>query len=62
MNKIIIEILPNGCFDVKYQNKSTGQLSWEEMIGVVGQLTVPVRRHCLSWLKTNKERKEKPFG
>lgn len=49
---IIIKQLDNGCFDLHVDDKSTGQLSFDEMLGVVAQLTVPENKRCLQWLKT----------
>lgn len=52
---IIIKSLDGGCFDVVVGNKSTAQLSFDEMLGVIAQLTVPRKKRCLSWLKTKKQ-------
>ena len=52
---IIIKHLDGGCFDVIVGNKSTEQLSFDEMLGVVAQLTMPRKRRCLFWLKTQKQ-------
>ena len=48
---IIIKQLDNGCFDVQIANKSTDQLSFDEMLELVAQLTVPENKRCLQWLK-----------
>lgn len=52
---IIIKQLDNGCFDVHVEDKSTDQLSFDEMIGLVAQLTVPKNKRCLQWLKTKEQ-------
>lgn len=52
---IIIKRLGNGCFDVHVDNKSTDQLSFDEMLGVITQLTVPDNKRCLQWLKTKEQ-------
>ena len=52
---IIIKQLDNGCFDVQIANKSTDQLSFDEMLGLVAQLTVHENKRCLQWLKTKEQ-------
>lgn len=52
---IIIKKLENGCFDVHVGNKSTGQVTFDEMLGTVAQLTMPDNRRCLQWLKTEEQ-------
>lgn len=52
---IIIKQLDNGCFDLHVDDKSTGQLSFDEMLGVVAQLTIPAEKRCLEWFKTKKQ-------
>lgn len=52
---IIIKQLDNGCFDVQIANKSTDQLSFDEMLGLVAQLTVPENKRGLQWLKTKEQ-------
>ena len=37
------------------QLDSTDQLSFDEMLGVVAQLTVPKNKRCLQWLKTKEQ-------
>jgi len=48
---IIIKQLDNGCFDVHVDDKSTDQLSFDEMLGGVAQLTVPKIKDVFSGLK-----------
>ena len=57
MEDIIIKNLGNGCFDVIFEDKNTDQLTFEEMLGVVAQLTIPNEKRCLAWLKTSEQRK-----
>lgn len=45
----------DGCFDVHVGNRSTGPLSFDEMLGTVAQLTVPDSKRCLSWLMTKEQ-------
>lgn len=51
---IIIKQLDNGCFDVHVEDKSTDQLSFDEMLGGA-QLTVPKNKRCLQWLKAKEQ-------
>lgn len=55
MEDIIIKQLNNGTFDVHVGNRNTEQLTFDEMIGVIVQLTMPNDRRCLQWLKTEEE-------
>lgn len=41
---IIIKQLDNGCFDIHVEDKSTDYLSFDEMLGVIAQLTVPYNK------------------
>ena len=50
MEDIIIKKSEDGCFDIHVGNKSTGPLTFDEMLGTVAQLTVPDTKRCLSWL------------
>lgn len=43
-----------GCFIVECGNKESVELSWDEMIGLVASLTIPLSRPCLNWLRTKK--------
>jgi len=52
---IIIKHLNGGCFDVIVGDKSTEQLTYDEMLGVITQLTVPDEKRCLRWLKTKED-------
>lgn len=52
---IIIKSLENGCFDIVVGDKNTDQLTFDEMLGVIAQLTIPNKKRCLSWLKTREQ-------
>ena len=52
---IIIKKIKGGCFDVHVGNMSTGWVTFDEMLGVVTQLTMPDNRACLRFLKTEEE-------
>lgn len=52
MEKIIIEKLPEGGFNVIQGNKYSGHLGYDEMLGLVSSITMPENRPCLQWLKT----------
>ena len=38
---ITIKQLENGCFEVSYDDKRTGDLSFDEMLGLVASITMP---------------------
>lgn len=38
---ITIKQLENGCFDVLYNEKRTGDLSFDEMLGLIAAITMP---------------------
>lgn len=57
MEDIIIKKVKGGCFDVHVGNKSTGQVTFDEMLGTVAQLTMPDNKRCLQWLKTQEQHK-----
>lgn len=52
---IIIKQLEGGCFDVHVGNKSTGHVTYDEMLGTVAQLTMPENKRCLQWLQTEEQ-------
>ena len=58
MEDIIIKKSEDGCFDIHVGNKSTGPLTFDEMLGIVAQLTVPDTKRCLSWLRTKEQHDE----
>lgn len=55
MDDIIIKTLENGCFDVHVGNRSTEHITFDEMLGVVTQLTCPKDKRCLQWLQTKEQ-------
>jgi hypothetical protein len=55
MTPIQIEKYKDNTFNVIVGDKSTRQLTWEEMLGVVSQLTTPNNPRCLDWLKTKEQ-------
>jgi hypothetical protein len=54
MQDIIIKKIKYG-WDVIVGDAYTGQLTYEEVLGVVASLVIQPSRRCLSWLKTKKE-------
>lgn len=55
---ITIRQLDNGCFEVLYDEKRTGDLGFDEMLGLVAAITMPQKRPCMQWLKTEEWHKE----
>lgn len=47
---IIIKQLVDGGYDVHYGDKSTGMISYDEMLGLVSSIAMPDCRPCLQWL------------
>jgi len=45
-----------GSFDVREGDRLADSLNFEEMLGVVAQLTITEKRHCLNYLKTSEQR------
>lgn len=43
MTDITIKQNNNGCFEVFQGNKSSGELSFDEMLGLIAALTMPER-------------------
>lgn len=56
MTDIIIKQYDNGCFEVFQGDKSSGELSYDEMLGLITSLTMSERRPCLLWMKTKEQR------
>lgn len=46
------------CFNVIVGEKESEQITYDEMLGLITQLTMPGHKHCLSWLKTPAEHQE----
>ena len=44
-------------FDVRLGDKTSGPLCYDEMLGLISALTMPKKRPCLCWLKTEKQHK-----
>lgn len=49
---IIIKQLLDGGFDVIYGDRSSGLVTYDEMLGTVSAITMPNDRPCLRFLKT----------
>ena len=54
---IMIEPTEDGTFNVSCGEKWADKLGWDEMIGLVASITMPERRPCLHWLKTEAQHK-----
>lgn len=54
MNDDSITIIPNvgGTFDVRRGARLADHLNFDEMLGLIAQMTMPDERRALSWLKT----------
>jgi hypothetical protein len=42
---------------VEYEGKAADGLGYDEMIGLVSSITMPLERPCMQWLKTPEERR-----
>ena len=56
MKDITIKQYDNGCFEVFQGDKSSGELSFDEMLGLITSLTIPEHCPCLLWMKTKEQR------
>ena len=56
MEDITIKQYNNGYFEVFQGDKSSGELSFDEMLGLITSLTIPERCPCLLWMKTKEQR------
>ena len=56
MEDVIIKQYNNGYFEVFQGDKSSGELSFDEMLGLITSLTMPERWPCLLWMKTKEQR------
>ena len=56
MTDITIKQYDNGCFEVFQGDKSSGELSFDEMLGLITSLTIPEHCPCLLWMKTKEQR------
>lgn len=56
MEDVIIKQYNNGYFKVFQGDKSSGELGFDEMLGLITSLTMSERRPCLQWMKTKEQR------
>lgn len=55
MKNILIKKNDGGSFDVFVEDKYADHLTYDEMLGLISQLTMPEPRRCLFWLKTKEQ-------
>lgn len=53
---VITPYYNNGCFEVFQGNKSSDELNFDEMLGLITSLTIPEHCPCLLWMKTKEQR------
>ena len=56
MTDITIKQYDNGYFEVFQGDKSSDELSFDEMLGLIAALTMPERCPSLLWMKTKEQR------
>lgn len=56
MEDITIKQYNNGYLEVFQGDKSSGELGFDEMLGLITSLTISERRPCLQWMKTKEQR------
>ena len=56
MTDITIKQYDNGYFEVFQGDKSSDELSFDEMLGLITSLTIPEHCPCLLWMKTKEQR------
>ena len=56
MTDITIKQYDNGCFEVFQGDKSSDELSFDEMLGLIAALTIPESCLSLLWMKTKEQR------
>ena len=56
MEDITIKQYNNGYFEVFQGDKSSGELSFDEMLGLIAALTIPEICLSLLWMKTKEQR------
>ena len=61
MEDVIIKQYNNGYFEVFQGDKSSGELGFDEMLGLITSLTMSERRPCLQWMKTKEQRDTQKF-
>ena len=57
--KIEIESTTGNFFVVKSDGKTSEELGWDELLGLVAALTIPDKKPCVHWMKNDV--KEVPF-
>lgn len=62
MTDITIKQYDNGYFEVFQGDKSSGELDFDEMLGLITSLTMSERRPCLHWMKTKEQRDAEEVG
>lgn len=55
MEKIIIEKDENNHYKITQGDKYSLELGYDEMLGLFVSLTLPEKRPCLQWMKTEEE-------
>ena len=55
MEDIVIRKDTDLGFEVYQGCKRSGLLGFDEMLGLIASLTMPDKRPCLQWMKTNEE-------
>ena len=61
MTDITIKQYNNGYFEVFQGDKSSGDIRYDEMLGLITSLTMPESRPCLLWMKTKEQRDAQKF-
>lgn len=59
--KIVIELITEKTrqyWNVSQGEKSAIDLTYHEMIGLVTELTVPLEKRCLQWMKTKQQHEQ----
>lgn len=46
-----------GAFDVSFENKTAVGVTYDEALGLLSAIMMPVDRPCLFWLKTSEQQK-----
>ena len=62
METITIKQYDNGYFEVFQGDKSSGELGYDEMLGLISSLTMSERRPCLQWMRTKEQRDAEVIG
>lgn len=59
MEDIIIKKAKDGYYTITQGNKSSVELGYDEMLGLLVSLTLPDKRPCLQWMRTDFEHKQR---